>query len=469
MKIVGFPLAVVVFLAVWFVPLVGMDEITRHTLALMFFTIVLWITRPWMPALTGMLFMVLAWLFGLADREVALSGFSSSTPWFIWGALMLALAVRETKLDVRLAYTLLKKLPASSKGLIALHYLISWLLSYVIPSATARVATLAPVAASQIESLGLPRKSNTGKMLMISLVLVNWMAAQSLMTGGSTPLTAWGILQESGIYVSWVQWWSYQIVPLFVMMSVLFMGCSFLFRPEPAPMGQGTEGETGDGKDTAQLADEVLAALGPISSREKKLAAMMLSVLLLWATEIWHGIATDLIGIMAGILVLLPGIGVLKAREAFRKVGWHTVLFVAAALSIGNVTQETGVAQWLGSVLRVLLNVGNSQIMFFLMMVLVGSLARLLLRSGAAAAAVLLLPTIRLAESMGYNPTLVGVLFPLCMAGMFIYQHAYGLIAHDYGTFEEPDFILACLVRYVALIAGILVGYYIWWPLLGLL
>ena len=64
---------------------------------------------------------------------------------------------------------------------------------------------------------------------------------------------------------------------------------------------------------------------------------------------------------------------------------------------------------------------------------------------------------------------LIGVLFPLCLSGTFIYQHAFGLIAYDYGTFEEPDYLLGSLVRHLALVAAILVGYYVWWPLLGLL
>ena len=118
-RAVGLPVAVAVLIVVWFVPFGGLDLITRRTLALMFFTIVLWITRPWAPALTGMLFTILAWLLGLARQEVAFSGFSSSTPWFVWAALTVALAVKETRLDVRLAHTLLKRIPASSAGVLA--------------------------------------------------------------------------------------------------------------------------------------------------------------------------------------------------------------------------------------------------------------------------------------------------------------------------------------------------------------
>ena len=54
MKRVGFPLALAVFATVWLVPLTGLDTLTRQTLALLFATIVLWITRPFMPAVTGM-------------------------------------------------------------------------------------------------------------------------------------------------------------------------------------------------------------------------------------------------------------------------------------------------------------------------------------------------------------------------------------------------------------------------------
>jgi di/tricarboxylate transporter len=217
----------------------------------------------------------------------------------------------------------------------------------------------------------------------------------------------------------------------------------------------------------AQTADDVMVGLGPVSTGEKKVALLMLSTIVVWATETWHGIDTDLVGIMAGITVLLPGVGVLQAKDAFRKIGWDTVIFVAAALSFGEVTGKTAVSGLLVATMAVILNAGHSEISFLMMLLVVGFLGRLLLRSGAANAAVLLIPAVQLAKGLGYNAALVGMVFPLCVAGIFIYQHAFGLVAYDYGTFEEPDFILACLVRYVALAAAIAVGYYLWWPLLA--
>jgi di/tricarboxylate transporter len=104
-----------------------------------------------------------------------------------------------------------------------------------------------------------------------------------------------------------------------------------------------------------------------------------------------------------------------------------------------------------------------------LLLLVLGFFGRLLLRSGAANAAVLLIPIVTLATSLGYHPVLVGVLFSMILAGIFIYQHTYGLIAYDYGAFEESDFIKASLVRYAAVALSIVLSYFIWWPLVGVI
>ena len=461
MQKLGFPIALLIFIIMWFVPIPGMDEITRRTLGLMFFTVTLWVTRPVLPALSAMLFMVLAWGLKIAPFKDAFSGFTNTTTWFVWAALIIALAVKEQKLGLRLACFLATKIPASTKGMLASSYILWWLMTYLIPSSTARVASVAPISAAQVETLGIPLKSRTGKMLMLSLVSLNAYVGQFLLTGGSSVVTAWGILAGLGFQVSWIQWWLYMVVPGLVALSVNFIVNLLIFRPEPAKAAEGTS--------IKEVARKELAALGPMTTREKKVSIILGTTLLLWATEPLHGLDTALVCCLTGIALCLPFIGVLDAKHAFRNIGWDTVVFVAAALSIGAVTEATGVSDIIAKIVGSVLTIGNSEFTFLFLMLILGLTARMVLRSGAAIAAVLLAPTITLALSLGYNPIFITMFFPLSTMGLFMYQHSSGLIAYDYGTFEEPDFILSSLARYVGLMTFIVVAYFVWWPLASMI
>ena len=461
MKKLGFPIAILIFVLAWFVPFAGMDELTRRSLGLMLFTVTLWITRPIVPSLAAMLFMVLAWLLNIAPFKTAFSGFSQTTTWFIWAALIIALAVKETRLGLRLARFLATKTPASSKGLLGSYYILLFLMTYLVPSSTARVAAMAPIGAAQIETLGIPLKSRTGKMLMLSLVSLNAYVGQFLLTGGSSVVTAWGILAGLGFQVSWIQWWLYMLVPGLVALAVNFIVNLLIFRPEPARAAEGVS--------IKEIARKELAELGPMSTREKKVSIILGTTLLLWATEPLHGLDTALVCCLTGIALCFPGIGVLDAKHAFRNIGWDTVVFVAAALSIGAVTEATGVSGIIANIVGSVLTIGNSEFTFLFLMLILGLTARMVLRSGAAIAAVLLAPTITLALSLGYSPIFITMFFPLSTMGLFMYQHSSGLIAYDYGTFEEPDFIMSSLARYVALMSFIVVAYFVWWPIAGMI
>jgi len=455
----GFPIAIAIFAFMWFVPLEGMDELTRKTLGLMLFTVVLWITRPIFPALTALLFMIIAWGLELTIFKTAFSGFTNTTAWFVWGALVIAFAIKETRLDLRFARFLATKTPASTKGVLGSYYVLSFLLTYIMPSTTARVASTAPIAAAQIETLDVPLKSRAGKMLMTSLVTWNSYNGALLLSGGSTIVTAWGILSGLGMSITWAQWWLYLIGPGLVAMVVNFIVNLLIFRPEPAKVA--------DGAGVRKIAKAELAKLGPMTAREKRLAAILAITIILWATESFHGIETAFICCMCGITLCMPGIGVLDAKRAMSGIGWDSVVFVAAALSIGTVTEATGVADIIKQILSYILTFGESEFLFLLMMLVLGFIGRLVLRNGSANVAVLLAPAILLAQSLGYNPLYVGLFFALSLGGIFMYQNTPSMIAYDYGTFEEPDFMLASLARYAGLIALITFAYFIWWPLLG--
>ena len=64
----------------------------------------------------------------------------------------------------------------------------------------------------------------------------------------------------------------------------------------------------------------------------------------LWMTDFIHHIPSPMIGIGIGLLATLPRIGVLDVEDV-RKLNFLTIIFVAAAISTGDILRETGRAE----------------------------------------------------------------------------------------------------------------------------
>ena len=81
-----------------------------------------------------------------AALGLALSGFSNSAVALVAAACFIAAAMTATGLDRRMALVVLSKVDASTHHIVMGAMAVGFLLSFIVPSTTARVACLAPTA-----------------------------------------------------------------------------------------------------------------------------------------------------------------------------------------------------------------------------------------------------------------------------------------------------------------------------------
>ena len=81
-----------------------------------------------------------------AALGLALSGFSNSAVALVAAACFIAAAMTATGLNRRMALVVLSKVDASTHHIVMGAIAVGFLLSFIVPSTTARVACLAPTA-----------------------------------------------------------------------------------------------------------------------------------------------------------------------------------------------------------------------------------------------------------------------------------------------------------------------------------
>src|SRR6266851_591104 len=98
---VGSVLGPLVGLALWFIPM-QVEAPAHHTLAIVAFMIVYWITEPIDHGVTAMIGCFLFWALHIANFETAFAGFADSSPWFLFGAMLMGEAASQTGLAKRI-------------------------------------------------------------------------------------------------------------------------------------------------------------------------------------------------------------------------------------------------------------------------------------------------------------------------------------------------------------------------------
>lgn len=82
----------------------------------MSFVLLGWMTQVLEPAIIGLAGIYLAWALGVVPFDVAFSGFSNNTPWFLYGALLFGGMAAKSGLARRLAFSVMRRVSNSPFG-----------------------------------------------------------------------------------------------------------------------------------------------------------------------------------------------------------------------------------------------------------------------------------------------------------------------------------------------------------------
>ncbi|MCQ4159420.1 anion permease [Roseomonas sp. GC11] len=330
----------------------GLTPSGQVSLALLALVITLWISECVSPANSAVILTGMA-VLGLMGKPltagakpmtstdaltVMLGGFSSTAVLLVAAALFLAVALKHTGLDRRVALLVMSKVGISPARLTLGAMLVGFVLALFIPSATARVGAVIPIMVGITAALGLPVGSTLGATLMVVTAQACSIFNMAVKTGAAQNLISLNFMQGAyGHSVTWGEWFITALPFTLGMSVVLFLVSLWLLRPEvPAK------------EEAAAKLREQLAALGPVTAPEKRLIGVAVLLLFMWSTEgSLHPFDTTTTTQIGIALLLMPKFGVMHWAQAEKLVPWGTVVLFAASISLGTLLARTGAAGWL--------------------------------------------------------------------------------------------------------------------------
>jgi sodium-dependent dicarboxylate transporter 2/3/5 len=339
----------------------GLPIAGQRMLAVLAFAVVVWLTEALDYAVSSVVIVALmALLLGTAPSlanpqtdfgtaralGIALGGFANTALALVGAALFLAAAMTLSGLDRRLALFTLAQVGTSTRRVLLGAIGVTIVLSFLIPSATARTACVVPIMMGVIAAFGVDKHSRFAAAILITIAQATSVWNIGVQTAAAQNILGLGFMQKAlGTSVSWSDWLIAGAPWALAMSAVLYFTVVKLLPPETDRI----EG----GKDSVKKA---LADLGPMSGPEKRILAISAALLGFWVSEgKLHSFDTSTTTIVGLALMFWPRMRIMTWAQAQKNIPWSTLIVFGVGISLGTALLDTKAASWLADiVVRVL-------------------------------------------------------------------------------------------------------------------
>jgi anion transporter len=457
---VGGVLGLTVWSYLWFwTPDIGLEPGATKLLALLSLTLIYWVFWVFPDYGVALIFALGLILTRLANPEVVLGGFASTTWFMTLGVLALGAAITSSGLFYRLSLQLVRFFPLNYYWQIVALGLMGIVVMALIPQQSARTAIISQMLVNLSESLGYknPSKASTG--LFVASFLGLGQLGFLFLTGSTTSLIAWGLLPtDVREQFTWGYWFLAALPPTLVVVIIVLASTMFLYHPES------------QAQVSYKMVQNQLGVLGSLSQKEWITLGVLCFTVAGWLTISYHGIDGAWIALIS--LCVLINTGVLGWGMLKRGIDWELLIYMGATLSIPILLTQAKIDEWLvGLASPVILPLLDHPALSFIAIALIAYAVKLVFTSflTVVTLTVALLP---LSIDMGISPWIMAMII---LVGSEVWFFTFQVDWHTlaYSTTEGKGFSYPLMSRInffyalaylVALIAAIP-----FWRYLGLM
>ena len=473
----GLLISLAVGMAVWLIPMSGVT-ITQHKMLSIFAgAVALWVTVGVNFAVSSLLITTVLYFWVgnasgamkngalLRNTDFAISGFTAnSPPWLILTGFVISVAMINTGVAKRLLLHVVRTIGRKPLGAIVAASLTNYVIAPFTPSNTARALAMVPVVEGLAESYSVKRgESNFGRALALAMAFANNITASAFLTGTIANLMfISSIVAVAGAsrFTSW-GFWALAAAP--TNLILLLLVCFYLVKMFPPEMKEISGG--------MKRIDEDLAAMGRMTTAEKKAIAYFLFALALWSTDQWHGLNATMVAFLVSSLIYLPKLGVLDWKQTQNSLPWELFMFVGGVTTLGNaLAQSKAVAVVINAVFASLGLRNVSE--FWLLMLLIGFtiFSHVWWSTTTSMTGVMAPIYIGIAQSMGYDVArfCVPLAFMVAYALFFPFNTNGNMIMLNTKYFSANDLLRSSVPIGVLVWLAWIVTALTWWRFIGL-
>ncbi len=443
----------------WFMPVPeGASPEIMRAAALVVLAIGAWASVLLPEHLVAVSFFLAAMILHVSTPPVIFSGFASPAFWLVFGGLIIGAAVDRTGLGGRIARTLVRRFTGGYLATVAGVVTVCLALGFLMPSTMGRLVLLLPIVLALADRLGYLAGSRGRTGLVIATGFGSYLGPVAILPANVPNNVLLGAAQTfHGIQIQYFDWLLIHFPVLGLLKSILLVLVVWrLFDDTPVR--------------SEDAAAEEVVERSYWSGDEKRLALLLAAALALWATDAVHGVSPAWISLAAGLICLLPAVGLVPPQTFRDKVPINPLIYVAGILGVGALVAHSGLGEALAHVVldNVSMDGEHPAKAFFalsLMTTLLGTVSTMPgipailtpIAGDLATASGLPLKTVLMTFVNGFST----VLFP--------YQVPPLIVLLQLGNIPASAAVRTALVTAFFTIILLLPLNYVWWRIIGLL
>ena len=407
MKYLGFPLGIIVFGILYYMPASpGLTASAQSSAACFLMALIWWITEPVPTYVTSFVLMIMLVVTRAWDLKPVLDVLGMDVIWLNIMSFILSSILVKTHLAKRLSLNLILYFGKKASWALFAFVIIQLVLAPFIPSTTARCVITLPlmIVVAAIYGSSAENPNNFGRnLLLLNLASISILSSTT-MTGSPADMQAVGFIQQMAGHRVYYNEWFMAAAPITIITILLLwiLGTKVIFpikKDQQKPQLPGG----------MEIIAAQKAEMGPLSKMEKKGMAIFFLVIFLWATDSWHqawfgvDIPAPIAAMLGVAITLMPRWGILKWSEA--EIPWHLFLFSAGAYAGGLALDSTGAAEW--AVRQLFGNMNMQGLPFGVLYAIIMAImiySHLLLTSKTVRATIMIPLIITLARQIGWDP-----------------------------------------------------------------
>ena len=446
------------------------DGLTREgqiVLTMSVVAVILFVTEPVpLPTVALLIIVGQVLLLGIESTTVAKTLMTDSVL-FIMGSLMLAVAVVKQKLDIRIAWLIVRMTGTKTTRICFGISLVSGVLASFVGEHTV-AAMMLPVGITLITLTSDDPKQvrRLAAVLLFSISYGCSVAGIGTPSGGARNAIMIGYWKEffydptdpetRKFLIDYVTWIAYAYPVFLIQLPFVTLILTWTFKPEYKSLSRAV----------AKLRQKIVLQ-GPMKPADW-LSILIFSLILLGWIFLSSETGLGTIAVLGAALFLIAGL--VQWEDINSGVNWGVILLYAAAISLGVQMKDTGAAQWIAaSFLNLMTPLGADQGIGLWAAVSALTTVVTNTMSNGAAVAVLGPIVLKMATVAGESPIVLG--FITAISSAFAYLTVVGTpactIVYASGYLKTTDFLVVGWRMVVMSTILMMLAASFYWPLLG--
>ena len=406
-------------------------------------TIIWWVTKLVDRTAASVTLLVVFCLFGSTPVSGVFTFPLSETFVLIVLSFLFSEGVKNSGLLDKLLLPVLTRWATSAGRTLISMLIVNLVMIFIIPQPFSRIILVAMVYSRFFHRIGADEDMRRSMLfcLHMSSILVNMVFLRGDLILNSALLTI------SGVEFSEVDWIRYMAAPSLVWAVISAGVFKLIFR-----------------KAFAHFPSFTPESASPWTKKQKRDLITLAIILLLWATESFHGISGMII-VCVGTAAMIP-MGLLRLKD-LRCLDLKLLIFLTAAFSIGSVMKTSGTAQVIFSRFTTLFPEKFS-VGYLLLILLVCTVMHMILGSSITTMSVIIPSLLIICEETVPTEILLFSIYIIASAHCVLpFHNVVTMIGEGKGYFRSKEMFRYGLIMTIPTFLMVILAFYGWWSLIG--